>query len=63
MTKVPSVEVPIVLLGAYYAFNMQYPAGLRNAYTFLELQLCGIAPKKLPKTVEKVLTCINHIIA
>ena len=61
ITKVPGVEVPIVLRAAYYAYNMQYPSGLKNFYTLLELELCGITPKTLPRNVERVLTCFSHI--
>ena len=59
--KVPAVEVPIVIMAAYYAYNMQYPSGLKNLYTLFELELCGITPKKLPRNVERMLTCLSLI--
>ena len=43
---VPGVEVPLVVLSAYYAFNMEYPAGLKNLLTFLGIVLFDIVPKK-----------------
>ena len=44
--KINPNEAPILLLGAFYAFNMAYPKGLETMYTFLEhIQLS----KKLSK--------------
>ncbi len=51
ITNVPGVEVPVLLLAAYYVYNMQYPPGLKNFFTLLELELCDIIPEKLPRNV------------
>ena len=55
VTQVTGLEAPIVLLAAYYAFNMQYPKGLQSFCTLLEVMLCGIKPGKVPNVVSNAL--------
>ena len=38
---VPGVEAPLVMLSAYYALNMEYPAGLKN---LLDQDFCFDSP-------------------
>ncbi len=48
ITNVPGV---VLLLAAYYVYNMQYPPGLKNFFTLLELELFDIIHEKLPRNV------------
>jgi hypothetical protein len=53
------LEVPIILVAAYYAFNIQYPSSC-NVYTFLEAILFDnnhIIKNKV--VVHKVITCLK----
>lgn len=43
LTKVPAKELPLALLSAFYTFNMHYPQGCTNLYSFLE---CFFMSKK-----------------
>lgn len=36
LCKVPTKELPLALLSAFFAFNMHYPQGCTNLYSFLE---------------------------
>lgn len=44
--KVKPVLCPLMLLAAYYSYNMSYPTGLKTLYTFLEYVILDIKPKK-----------------
>ena len=35
--KGPPIEVPLALLATFYTFNMRYPQGCTNFYTFLNV--------------------------
>ena len=35
----PPKELPLMLLSAFYAYNMHYPEGCKNLYSFLEVVL------------------------
>jgi len=48
-------EAPLVLLAAYYAYNMSYPIGLNTFYTFLEYVVLDKKPKKMT-------ACFSHFI-
>ena len=37
VTTFPAKELPLILLGAFYAFNMHYTEGCKNLYTFFEV--------------------------
>ena len=37
---------PLLLLAAYYSYNMSYPAGLKTLYMFLEYVILDVKPKK-----------------
>ena len=43
--KVPPIEVPLALLATFYTFNMHYPQGCTNFYTFFECLFLG---RKIP---------------
>lgn len=54
LCKVPVLEVPFVLLSVYYIFNMQYPSGCTNFYSFLEHMFLDVAPPRRSR--------LNHFI-
>ena len=55
ITKIPGLECPLVLSGAYYAFNMAYPKGLSSLFTML----CGQHPEKLPKAASDAVIALQ----
>ena len=46
LCKVPIAQVPFALLSAFYIFNMQYPSGCTNFYSFLEFIFLDLTPPK-----------------
>ena len=54
-----SVDTAVVcLLASYFVFNIQYPAGLNNIYTILEVILLKHRPKRVPIVVDRVLSLV-----
>ena len=41
VTEIELSNVPLCLLAAYFVFNIQYPKGCKNVYTFLEFFFMG----------------------
>ncbi len=48
VSSFPPNETPLVLVGAFYAFNMHYTERCKNLYSFLEVVFfkCKLPPKK-----------------
>ena len=57
--EIPSKEIPVYLLAPYYIFNMCYPKGCNNFYTFIELGLFNLNTKHVPITVGTFLTRLD----
>ena len=55
ITEIAGMEAPMLLLAAYYSFNMHYPKGLSSFFTLLEVKLCGNKPRKVPQAVSNAL--------
>ena len=49
VTTFPPNDTPLVLLGAFYAYNMHYTEGCKNFYSFLEVVFlkCKNSQKRL----------------
>ena len=41
VSKIAGMEAPLVLLAAYYSYDMQYPKGLNPIFTLLQVKPCG----------------------
>ena len=52
ISEIAGIEAPLLLLAAYYAYNMKYPKGLTSFFTLLEVKLCNIKPHKVPTVVS-----------
>ena len=55
ITEIPGLECPLVLSGAYYAFNMAYPKGLSSLFTIRSHALWT----KSWKTSKSSVRCCN----
>ena len=52
--------VPVVLLAAYFGFNIKYPIGCNNFYTFMEVFFLGHASaNKVPPSVKHMLSSLS----
>lgn len=57
--EVPITDLPLALMAAYFVFNICYPKGCNNFYSFLEVVVLGYSPEKASPTVKYFLTKIN----
>ena len=60
LCKIPNEQAPFVLLSIFYTFNMQYPSGCTNLYSFLEYLFLEITPPKRSK-LQHFITALEHI--
>ena len=56
--KIPLREVPLALLSAFFSFNMHYPQGCTNFYTFFE---CFFMGKKTPSKKTRLASMLARI--
>jgi len=49
------LKAPVLLLAAFYAFNMSYPKGLSSLCMLLEILLCKQRPRSPPNSVSNAL--------
>ena len=54
-------EIPIFLLALFYAFNMCYPKGCNNFYSFIELALFDLDLKVIPPSVGSFMTRLDAL--
>ena len=52
-------NAPLALLSAFFVFNISYPRGLNNVYTFLEHALLSLQHKHVTPTVGQFLAGIH----
>ena len=52
-------NIPLILLAAYFAFNIQYPDGCKNFYAFLEVVFLNVASSKVAASVKHVLSALS----
>ena len=59
--EVPTKDIPVSLLMPYYIFNMCYPKGCNNFYTFIEIGIFNIKVKNVPLTIGGFLTRLDAL--
>ena len=59
--EVNTDNAAVVLLSTYYAYNLCYPKGTWNVYSFLEASLFSLNVKKISPTVSGVFARLNSI--
>ena len=52
VTEVNIIDIPLVLLAAFFVFNIHYPKGSNNFYTFMEAYTLGFSLSKASPTVK-----------
>lgn len=62
ISEIPTNDIPIFLLSAFYMLNICYPFGCQNVYKFLELIFLNISERTPPsvKTVHTLITAKLH---
>ena len=53
-------NIPFILLSAFFVFNIKYPAGCNNFYSFLEVLLLQLPIKKASITVKHFISSLSH---
>lgn len=52
LSQIPGEDAALVLFATYYAFNMQYPQGCSNIFSFLEVLFLEATPPKKTKLLH-----------
>lgn len=53
-------DIPLVLMSAFFVFNVCYPPGYSNFYTFMEVFTLGFAITKASPTVKHFVSGLLH---
>ena len=61
LCEISTEDLPVSLLVPYYIFNMCYPKGCNNFYTFIEAGILNIQVKNVPLTVRGFITRLNAL--
>ncbi len=56
VTEVDYEIAPLFLLAAFYVFNICYPVGCNNVFTFFEIALLGFKECQIPLSVTNFLS-------
>ena len=59
LSKVDAVHIPLILFAAYYTFNIKYPSGCSNFFSFLEVLFLNAVPPKRAK-LNHFLNMLEH---
>jgi hypothetical protein len=59
LMKVTGLEAPLLLLMLSYCLDTTYPDGTKSMYSFLEVALLGMKPKKVASIVDRMITCLK----
>lgn len=54
-------NIPLILLAAYFAFNIRYPDGCKNFYAFMEVLFLNVASSKVPASVKHMLSHLSAL--
>ena len=60
ISKISSHSSDAALLSSFYMMNMQFPHGLSNFYTVLEILLLNQCPKRIPIVVSQVISLLKQ---
>lgn len=55
----PSILSPLLLLAAFYCYNMSYPTGLKSLYAFLEYVILDMKPQKMSSVLAQFTTYLS----
>ena len=61
LCEISTKDIPVSLLMPYYTFNMCYPKGCSNFYTFIEVGIFNMSVKNVPHTLAGLLTRLNAL--
>ena len=53
-------RMPLYILASYFVFNIEYPRGLHNLFTYLEIELMGANPNKVAASIKYFITAVEQ---
>lgn len=53
-------DIPIVLMSAFFVFNIHYPSGCANFYMFMEVYTLGFASDNATPTVKHLVASLEQ---
>lgn len=59
--EVEPENVAVTLLSTYYAYNLYYPKGTGNLYSFLEVSLFNLNKRNMSATVSGLFARLNSV--
>lgn len=59
VTEIDFQDIPLILLAAYFGYNICYPKGCVNFFVFLEVMLLKIKTTKASITVHNLLSSLS----
>lgn len=57
--QVELIDASFILMAAFFAYDIKYPVGCNNFYTFLEIFMLRFSPEKAPPSVKHFLANIK----
>ena len=57
--EVKTCDIPLVLMSAFFIFNIHYPQGCTNLYSFMEVFALGFSSAKVSPTVKHFMACLK----
>lgn len=57
--EVSIIDIPFILMSAFFVYNICYPKGCNNFYTFLEIVVLKYSAEKASPTVKHLLSKIS----
>jgi len=57
--EIDFVDIPFALMAAFFVYNICYPKGCTNFYTFLEIVVLKYSAEKAPPSVKFLLSKIS----
>ena len=61
ISEIPAENVALILLAAYYTFNIQYPQDCNNVFSFLEVLFLNATPPKRTKPHQVLNMFSKHV--
>ena len=57
--EVQTCDIPIVIMSAFFVFNIRYPHGCANLYSFMEIFVLNFGTAKASTTVKHFMACLK----
>lgn len=59
LARIDAVDIPLMLFATYYAFNIRYPIGCTNFFSFMEVIFINATPPKRAR-LQNFVNMLEH---